>query len=199
MNRRLVLITTVVILATVPMAVWLLLPKLQPKPEFFSDSFENGFGDWTLDSQVPEDPNNPGETVAWKIERTSDISLSGDHSVLFQIDGTQDDGTIWLERKLELPPNSAKTVTLSFQLWSPSESFNTIAEVVAYIGEDNAEVEDDFHVLGAADQVAGWKAYSLTVEINTGSLGEVFVAFGISVRWETELSYFADSVEIAAS
>ncbi len=83
-------------------------------------------------------------------------------------------------------------------MWSPSESFNTIAEVVAYIGEDNSEVEDDFHVLGAADQVAGWKAYSLSVGINTGSLGEVFVAFGISVRWETEMSYFADSVEITA-
>jgi len=198
MNRRLVLITAVVIFVTVLMAVWLLLPKLQPKPEFFSESFENGFGDWTLDSQVPEDPNNPGETVAWKIERTSTNSFSGDHSVLFQIDGTQDDGTIWLEQKLELQPNSAKIVALSFQLWSPSESFNTIAEVVAYIGEDDSEVEDDLHVLGAADQVAGWEAYSLSVEINTGSLGEVFVAFGISVRWETEMSYFADSVEITA-
>ena len=152
-----------------------------------------------FDSQVPEDPNNPGETVAWKIERTSEKSFSGDYSVLFQIDGRQDDGTIWLEQKLKLQPNSTKMITLSFQLWSPSESFNTIAEVVAYIGEDNAEVEDDFHVLGAADQVAGWKAYSLSVETNTGSLGEVFVAFGISVRWETEMSYFADSVEIAAS
>ena len=76
MNRKLVLITTVLIFVMVFMAVWLLLPKLQPEPIFFSDSFENGFGDWTLDSQVPENPNNPGETVAWKIERASDISLS---------------------------------------------------------------------------------------------------------------------------
>jgi len=155
MNKRFVLITTAVIFAIAILGVWLLLPKLQPEPTFFSDSFEKDFSDWTLDSQVPEDPNNPGETVAWKIERTSDNSFSGDYSVLFQIDGRQDDGTIWLERKLRLQPNSAKIVTLPFQLWSPSESFNTIAEVVAYMGEDNSEVEDDFHVLGAADQVAG--------------------------------------------
>jgi len=151
-----------------------------------------------FDSQVPEDPNNPGETVAWKIERTSDNSLSGNYSVSFQIDGRHDDGTIWLGRKLKLQPNSAKIVALSFQLWSPSESFNTIAEVVAYIGEDNPEVEDDFHVLGAADQVAGWKGYTISVEINKGSLSEFFVTFGISVRWQTEMSYFADSEEITA-
>ena len=76
---------------------------------------------------------------------------------------------------------------MSFHLCSPSESFNTIAEVVAYIGEDNPEVEDDFHVLGAEDQVAGWKAYTISVEINKGSLSEVFVAFGIRLdgkqRW----------------
>jgi len=83
-------------------------------------------------------------------------------------------------------------------LCSPSESFNTIAEVVAYIGEDNPEVEDDFHVLGSANQVAGWKGYTISVEINKGSLSEFFVAFGISVRWQTEMSYFADSEEITA-
>ena len=41
LNKRFVLITTAVIFAMVIMAVWLLLPKLQPEPTFFSDGFEN--------------------------------------------------------------------------------------------------------------------------------------------------------------
>src|SRR4030042_1702661 len=142
MNRKLVLTATFAILVIALLAVWFMLPKLQPGQTLFSDDFESDFGEWTLDSQVPEDPNNPGETVAWTIERTSNNSFSGYNSVLFQIDGRQDDGTIWLERKIELQPNSVKTVNLSFQLWSESESFNTVAEVVAYIGENNPEVEN---------------------------------------------------------
>lgn len=195
MNRKFVLLTAIAIFVFAMLAVWLLLPKLQPEQTIFSDDFEHDFGDWTIDSHVPEDPNNPGETVTWTIERTLTNSFSGENSVLFQIDGRQDDGTIWMERKLKLQPNSAKTVNMSFQLWSESESFNTIAEIVAYIGEDNPEVEDDFQVLGAANQVVGWKEYSLSNEISTGDTGEVFVAFGISVRWETEMSYFADGVQ----
>src|SRR4030042_5053711 len=182
MNRKFVLLTAIAIFVFAMLAVWLLLPKLQPEQTIFSDDFEHDFGDWTIDSHVPEDPNNPGETVTWTIERTSTNSFSGENSVLFQIDGRQDDGTIWMERKLKLQPNSAKTVNMSFQLWSESESFNTIAEIVAYIGEDNPEVEDDFQVWGATNQVAGWKEYSLSNEISTGDTGEVFVAFGISVR-----------------
>jgi hypothetical protein len=58
------------------------------------------------------------------------------------------------------------------------------------------QVEADFQVLGAANLVSGWRAYSLSNEIFTTNTGEVYVALGISVRWETELIYFADNAEI---
>jgi hypothetical protein len=92
-----------------------------------------------------------------------------------------------------------KSVIVSFQLWSSSESFNTLAAVVGYVGQEDPEKKADFQVLGAANQVSGWRTYVLSVETSTGKAGEVFVALGISVRWETDLSYSIDDVRITIS
>ena len=62
------------------------------------EDFENGFGEWTIDADVPLDPNNPGHFVGWSITRSSDIASSGLYSLKFFIDGRQDDGTIWIEK-----------------------------------------------------------------------------------------------------
>jgi hypothetical protein len=171
-------------------------PELHPDQTTFFDDFENGFGDWTIGSQVPEDPNNPGHNVEWLIQRSTNHSFSGKYSVLFGVDGRQDDGAIWITRKLMLEPNSEKSVNISFQLRSGEKSFNTLAAVVGYIGINEPQAEPDFKVLGAANQEAEWKVYGLSKEIAVNNTGEVYVTLGISVRWETKLVYFADSVEI---
>jgi hypothetical protein len=57
-----------------------------------------------------------------------------------------------------------------------------LAAVVGYIGESKPQAEADFQVLGAANQVSGWKVYSLSNEIVTSNTGEVYVALGISVN-----------------
>jgi hypothetical protein len=87
-------------------------------------------------------------------------------------------------------------VTVSFWLYSEEESFNTIAAVVGYSGTRNPETEEDLEVLGAANQVTGWKQYSFEATVITGSSGDVWVALGISVRWETLMTYYVDDVEI---
>ena len=196
MNKIVVLFAVSLVLALALLAFKFLNPELQPDQTTFFDDFENDFGNWTVGSQVPEDPNNPGHNVEWLVERSTNQSYSGNYSVLFWIDGRQDDGAIWITRKLSLEPNSEKSVKISFQLWSGEESFNTLATVVGYIGESDPKTEADFQILGAANQVSRWRAYSLSNEIITDNLGEVYAALGISVRWETELTYFADNVEI---
>ena len=196
MNKAVASITVILVVALSLLVFKFLSPELQPDQTTFFDDFENDFGDWTIGSQVPEDPNNLGLGVEWIIQRSTNHSFSGKYSVLFGIDGRQDDGTIWITRKLMLEPNSEKSVNISFQLWSGEESFNTLVAVVGYIGINKPQAEPDFQVLGAANQVSGWKAYGLSKEIVTNNIGEVFVALGISVRWETKLIYFADSVEI---
>lgn len=196
MKKTIYVIAAVIIAATVLTSVILFQLTNQPQSNQYKYNFDNGFEGWVADADLPQDPNNPGELVDWKVELVSNISYSGAKSALFYIDGLQDDGTIWIEKKLTLEPNTAKNVNVSFQFWSESESFNTIAVVVGYVGTKNPTVEDDFIVLGAANQAEGWKTYSVSNKVETDDSGEAYVAVGISVRWETPMTYFIDDITI---
>ncbi|MCX8153107.1 MAG: hypothetical protein N3E52_01580 [Candidatus Bathyarchaeota archaeon] len=157
---------------------------------------ESNLGEWSAKAYVPLDPNNPGNPVQWHIRRVSNVFRSGKYSAEFFLDGTQDDGTIWLERKIRVPSGNNLRVTLSFWLYSEQESFNTIAAVVAYAGVAEPAVEDDFAVIGVANEVAGWRNYAYTFDLNLDSAIEIWVAFGISVRWETCMTYYIDNVKL---
>ncbi|MEM2111197.1 MAG: hypothetical protein QXX08_04890 [Candidatus Bathyarchaeia archaeon] len=169
-----------------------------PKAYIVNESFEDGFGRWTPDADVPEDPNNPGHFVEWYIKRVSNMSNSGQYSLEFFIDGRQDDGTIWIEQKISVKRNTVVHVKLSFYLYSEAESFNAIAEVCAYANVLDAEKETDFAdgQLGQANQVAGWKRYEYSAAVNSGSNDEIWVALGITVLWETQMTYYIDDIEI---
>lgn len=193
------LIAAVIVVIVIAAVIFLYQPQQQPQPQSFTYDFEGNFDDWTADSHLPLDPNNPGKLVDWKVEPAGNVSFSGNKSVLLYIDGTQDDGTIWIERKLTLEPNTQKNVNVSFQFWSQSESFNSLAVVVGYAGSQNPEVEEDFQILGSANQAEGWKTYNLKQQLQTGNSGDIYVALGFSVRWETDLTYFIDDVKITLS
>lgn len=164
--------------------------------QIIREDFENDFGEWIADADVPLDPNNPSQFVEWNITRVTDVARSGQYSLRFFIDGRQDDGTIWIERKINAGEGSQIQVKVSFEFYSEQESWNTTAVVCAYAGIKNPEVEEDFAVLSPANEVAGWKNYSYTTTLSTGPSGEVWVAVGISVRWETNMTYYIDDVEI---
>jgi len=177
-------------------SVWLLYPG-GTQSLVISDDFESGMGSWMADADVPEDPNNPGENVSWAIERTNlEQFTSANHSLKFVVDGHQDDGAIWIAQKLNLEPNAVRTVNVTFQFWSESESFNTLAAVIGYVGGNSPAVEDDFQVIGSANQVSGWKTYTFESEVTTDDSGNAYVALGIAVRWETSLTYYIDDVQI---
>ena len=147
---------------------------LYPKPFVISEGFESGFGEWRKDAHVPLDPNNPGYDIFWDISRTNSLAYSGSYSLNFSIDGRQDDGTIWIERSIPVKNYSNIQVRVSFQLYS----------------------EFDFQILGPANQVLGWKEYNHKVNLNTGSSDEIWIALGITVNWETYMSYNIDDVRI---
>jgi len=170
-----------------------------PKPVVYDEGFEEDFGGWTGDADVPPDPNNSGSLVDWNVSRVTSPVKSGQYSVELYIDGRQDDGTVWIERELSVKRNSQIQVKVSFDFYSESESFNVIAGVVGFAGTSNPEGEADFAVLGQANEVSGWKRYTHTATLKTGSSGEVWVAVGISVRWETEMTYNLDDVEVTIS
>ena len=128
-------------------AIW----YFYPKPSVCNESCEHDFGGWIADADVPLDPNNPGQYVAWNISRVTSIAHSGQCSVELHIDGRQDDGTVWIEKKILVKNDSQIQAQVSFEFYSEQESFNAIASVCAYAGISNPEVETDFTVLGQAN------------------------------------------------
>ena len=162
------------------------------EPIIMREGFEEGLSGWTVGADVPEDPNNPGNPMAHSVTQSNQRSLEGSSSAELTIDGLQDDGTIWLTRSIQVPEGASK-VDLELQLYSDAESFNTIAVVVGYVGSKQPTQEEDLQVLGPANQVAGWRPYSLSVDAEPG---EAWVALGVSVRWETEMTYWVDSVRV---
>lgn len=160
-----------------------------PQNQTLTSDFEDGLGNWTGEAHLPQ-------IVDWNVTTVANVSSTGNHSVLLYMDGRQDDGTVWIERKLHLDANQTRNVTVTFSFWSENESFNTLAAVVGYVGAKNPSTEGDFQVLGSANQVAGWKTYSISAEVETGTSGDIYVALGFSVRWETHLTYYIDNVVI---
>jgi hypothetical protein len=170
-----------------------------PKPARYDEGFEEDFGGWIGDADVPPDPNNPSSLVDWNVSRVTSPVKSGHYSVELYIDGRQDDGTVWIEKELSARRNAQIQVEVSFDFYSESESSNVIASVVGFAGTSNPEAEADFTVLGQANEVSGWKRYTHTAIVNTGSSGEIWVAVGISVRWETEMTYTLDDIKVTIS
>ncbi|MDH5441600.1 MAG: hypothetical protein OEZ48_08575 [Candidatus Bathyarchaeota archaeon] len=78
------------------------------------------------------------------VTETSEVVSSGRHAAKFLIDGRQDDGTVWIERKIAVKRNSQIRVKVSFEFCSECESFNKIAGVCVYARVRNPEVEEDF-------------------------------------------------------
>ncbi|MFB6285469.1 MAG: hypothetical protein ABEK03_02670 [Candidatus Bipolaricaulia bacterium] len=165
-------------------------------------SFEGGFegGDlsaWQTGADVPEDPNNPGNPVAWAIEASSERAETGQRSARFFLDGRQDDGTIWLARPFDVPPNAQLNVSLSFQLWSQTASMaNEITQASVYAGPSAPQAESDFNTERPGYRVAGWDAYRYQLAAQSGSDGQLWVAVGINVVWETEVTHYLDDVQI---
>lgn len=172
-------------------AVW----HFYPKPFVYSEGFEQDFGGWMKGADVPLDPNT-GNSVAWNVSQVASLAHSGQYSVELSIDGRQDDGTVWIEKKMLVRKDSEIEVEVSFEFYSEQESFNIIAGVCAYVGIPKPEAEADFTVIGQANEVAGWKHYTHKTTQHIGSSGEVWVALGITVRWETEMTYNVDDVKV---
>lgn len=192
-SKTLLVVGIVIVISTV--GAW----YFYPKPVMFSEGsegFEQGLGEWVKDAHVPPDPNNPGHPVAWEVNRVTSLSHSGQYSIELYVDGRQDDGTVWIERKIPVESGSQIRVEISFDFYSEQESFNVIAGVCAYVGIADPMVEDDFVVLGPANEVAGWKSYNYTSNLDTGANKDVWVGLGITVRWETEMTYNVDNVEV---
>jgi len=153
-----------------------------------AESFETGFGSWQ--------PDTDGLAPAWSVTRSTEQARHGVYSLRVYMDGRQDDGTTWVERRFKVAPNTTVRVTVAFHLWSSRQSDVGTWFVVAAAGTRDPETERDFTRLGSTEQAAGWKQYSALWTVTADAAGAVWVAFGTSVAWETERHHYLDYVSV---
>lgn len=177
-----------------------------------TEDFEKGIRQWRKGADVPQDPNREGQNVSWSISSSRDEAHGGDYSVNFTLDGSQDDGTIWLVRPLQVTSGQTYRANVSAWAWSASESFNTLAHLVLYLGPERPVLEEDFpppgeNTTGDPDaergglredlnKQEGWREYRFAWQVPPDNNGTLWAAVGISAVWETEMTYYVDDLRI---
>jgi hypothetical protein len=167
-----------------------------PQRVTLTDGFENGLVNWVQDGDLPDDPGNPGHPVAASVVLSTEQAFEGARSAKFTLDGTQGDGTVWLEHQFSLLPDQNYRVTLSFAFWSAALSDNLLANVAAFGGTERPRREEDFDLTQSANQTVGWKQHNYTFDLTTDATGRIWVALGVNAVFETQLTYFIDDVRI---
>ncbi len=158
------------------------------------ESFENGFGAWEVDSHINPIPPEPPPEFIYTVTRSQAQASDGSWSLDFTIDGTNDDGTVWIVRSFDVPAGEYN-VEVSFDFWDSVNSDINNWPVVGYIGSIRPEVESDFAILGETG-VMGWTPYTHSLAVSHPG-GPLWVAAGCSVIWESWRTHFIDRVAVS--
>jgi hypothetical protein len=161
----------------------------------YRESFETGFGEWR--------PDTDGNARDWSITREQAITsavppVDGAWQLSYYLDGTYDDGTIWIERTIEVPAGEVR-VDVSFWLKSAHVGSINAWPVVGYAGPDDPTVEQDLPIIGRTEEAVGWTKYKFQQDVAAKDATKIFVAVGISATWETPRTYPVDLVEITVT
>ncbi|MCA2215985.1 hypothetical protein [Jidongwangia harbinensis] len=161
----------------------------------YRESFETGFGEWK--------PDTDGNARDWSIERELAIQtmvppVDGFWQLSYYLDGTFDDGTIWIERTIDIPAGDVR-VDVSFWLRSMTAGTINTWPVVGYAGPDDPKAEQDLAIIGQTEEMAGWTKYKFQRNFANKDQEKIFVAVGISATWETPRTYPVDLVEITVT
>ena len=156
-----------------------------------TESFENGFGGWVPDADVPAG-------VGWHILRSNVRAFDGQWSLEYYLDGRHDDGTIWVERTVAATGPTVN-VHIDFYMWSDRKGGIGGWPVVAFAGANNPERETDFHIIGYVNYDVGWLIYTYDTTVQIGTTSMFWVAFGYSVTFETVRTDYFDYVTITVT
>ncbi len=155
------------------------------------ESFETGLGPWSPQGSVGCQPECVFE---FSVTRTQERAHDGKWSLDFTANGLHDDGTVWIQRPVELTPGTWD-IALDFQFFSFPSDFNNW-ELVAYIALDPPQVEEDFTLIGSAG-IDGWSPYTHEQTLVVTEPTTAYVALGYNIVWETIRTHWFDSVTIS--
>lgn len=156
------------------------------------ESFEAGYGAWSVDHDVicyrSEDPC----TWSWSADRVPGAGVDGAWGILIAQDGVHDSGTVWVEREIAVP--AGERVEVAFWVFSPFLAPTTAWGVRGYAGESDPEREEEFFAVGALDDLAGWRRYCFAVPAPQSET--MWVAAGPRVAWEGPRVHALDFVSV---
>ena len=177
----------------------------------FEESFETGLGEWRPDAAIG--PEVDLDEFEWEVTVSDDQAFRGERSLRVWNEGDYDDGVTWVTHPVEIPPEGADTATARAQLWSESESFNTLRDVVMRLGPTPPETEEEFPNPGvnttALGETAygglreplwlaeGWREYTFEWTIPSLSTDTVYISVGTSVIWEGDATHYVDDLSVA--
>ncbi len=173
--------------------------RVPPRAAAYVESFETGFRAWRPDHQIDCEADDAPCPFDWSIERSTEQARDGRFSLRGFLDGRWDDGSIWVERTIDVRRARQVTVEVGFWLWSEQQSDVNTFPVLAFADRRDPETEGDFAIVGQTDQVAGWQRYTYRNTFCSGSGGGAWVAFGFGATWETARTYFLDLAEVTVS
>lgn len=163
-----------------------------PGSDLVNGSFEDDWAGWMIGRHLPEDPNREGtQSVASEVGVTTEDASDGRTSCRIFIDGSQDDGTVWVQQPVDLSEYNHLAVD-----YLVSGSFNEILQAAVYTGPDpdGSLVEREFDrsnsLAGHAAQ--GWKTFIYEVTHD----GPGVVAVGLNIVWETGAASRLDNVRL---
>ena len=163
-----------------------------PPTTLRNPSFEDGLAGWDIGRDLPTDPGNPDEKVDASVTATDERANTGTSSVAMTIDGSADDGTVWVAQ----PVDFADADRLAVRCYSPEQTFNELAQLAVYTGPlpEGGLQEADFDRSEQTGDHEGWKRYDYPVDVSDTGV----VAVGMNIVWETTVTRWVDDIELVA-
>jgi hypothetical protein len=155
--------------------------------------FATGFDGW---QQQWHESSSPGGSDG-VVTHLPGLGYLDSASLRFDMgNGFGDDGTLWIEKQFAIPVSVATPVGLGFQLFNDELSEVNTFQVKAVISTQNPNLQPDFTLIGETNTAEGWVPFGHTQTVNSAT-GQVWVALGIRVAWETPRVYYIDHVTVA--
>ena len=164
-------------------------------PGFFAGDFEGVLAPWWADNDMPYTPWDGGQRE-WHLTPTMQYAHSGAWGVEGYLDGCSDDGSIWLNRRWDVPAQRRLSAEVTWWLYSEQPGGVMGWPALTYAGARPAEGEYDFDIVGIAGEKVGWQCYSSVHAFDSDEGQAVCAAFGFGATWETPHTYWLDDAEV---
>jgi hypothetical protein len=152
-------------------------------------SFEDDLEGWEVGTDLPQNPGEESGKVDHSVEVKSELAAEGEKALFCFIDGSADDGTVWVEQQIDFTDVEKVLV----DAYSEQKSFNILSQVAFFAGKkpDGGLTEKDFNRDEEVQDHEGWKTYQYDVADRDGT---GTVAVGMNVIWETGITSVFDNI-----